>query len=313
MSTKWNSKLLTMLMLSALSYSDRTGIAHAQAVSTLTEAPHPDATPPASPCESTSAPPATRQALRLVCLREPLELSHPHVRNAIIIGFLGGFVKPDDLKRPEVLFATYLRGHYGPAAHIEMFGNHEAKKALHDLVQQLDTNHDGRLSAAEKQQAEIILYGHSWGAARVVTFARDLERLEIPVALTIQIDSVKKLLQNDHTIPANVENAVNFYQEHGLTPGQPHIAAADVTRTKILGNFRMTYRDHRIKCGNYRWLSRHLNRGHHEIENDPQVWDYIASLIESQLASTTPDAVIESSREGQKIFTKPSPRGGVLF
>jgi hypothetical protein len=198
-------------------------------------------------------------------------------------------VKPDDLKHPEVLFATYLRDHYGPSAHIELFGNHDAKRALHDLVQRLDTNHDGRLSATEKQQAEIILYGHSWGASQVVTFARDLEKLEIPVALTIQIDSVKKAHQNDHTIPANVVSAVNFYQEHGLTPGQPHIDAADVTRTKILGNFHMTYRDHRIKCDNYRWLSRHFNRGHHEIENDPHVWDHIASLIESQLVDTTPD------------------------
>jgi len=288
MTTRWNSTLLMTLMLSVLSYSGRTGIAHAQ-VSTLAEAPHPDASRVASPCESSSAPEATRQALRLVCLREPLELSHPHLRNAIIIGFLGGFVKPDDLKHPEVLFATYLRDHYGPSAHIELFGNHDAKRALHDLVQRLDTNHDGRLSATEKQQAEIILYGHSWGASQVVTFARDLEKLEIPVALTIQIDSVKKAHQNDHTIPANVVSAVNFYQEHGLTPGQPHIDAADVTRTKILGNFHMTYRDHRIKCDNYRWLSRHFNRGHHEIENDPHVWDHIASLIESQLVDTTPD------------------------
>jgi hypothetical protein len=284
MTTKWNSQLLTMLMLSALSFSGRTGIAAAQ-VSTLVEGPHSDATRIASPCESNSAPEATRQALRLVCLREPLELSHPHVHNAIIIGFLGGFVRPDDLKHPEVLFATYLRDHYGPAARIELFGNHEAKKALHDLVQQLDTNHDGRLSAAEKKQAEIILYGHSWGASQVVTFATDLERLGIPVALTVQIDSVKKLRQNDRTIPANVASAVNFYQEHGLTPGQPHIAAADVNRTTILGNFRMTYEDHRIKCDNYHWLSQHLNRGHHEIENDPHVWDHIESLIESQLTA----------------------------
>jgi hypothetical protein len=290
MSRKWNSGFLTLLMLSFVSFSDRTECAHAQVVSTLAEGPHPGATPvPPSPCMSTSAPQATRQALRLVCLTEPLGLSHPHVRDAVIIGFVGGFVKRNDLKHPEVLFATYLRNHYGPAAYIEVFGNHQAKKALHYLIQQLDTNHDGRLSAAEKRQAQIILYGHSWGASQVVTFARDLERLKIPVALTIQIDSVKKLRQNDHTIPANVENAVNFYQEHGLTPGQPHIDAADATRTTILGNFHMTYEGHRIKCDNYQWLSRHFNRGHHEIDNDPHVWDHVAAMIESQLVRRNVD------------------------
>src|SRR5215475_11418575 len=108
--TKWNSKLLTLLILSAITYSHRTGIAHAQ-ISTLAEAPHPEVTSISSPCVSTSAPEATRQALRLVCLREPHELSHPHVGNGIVIGFLGGYVKPDDLKHPEVLFASYLRDH----------------------------------------------------------------------------------------------------------------------------------------------------------------------------------------------------------
>jgi hypothetical protein len=261
-------------------------IAQAQNLSSVEDSDHPVVTSVADPCEDLSPPSALTEALHLVCERERVEVANDRVRRAIIIGFLGGYVKRDDVKHPEVLFAKYLGWRYGPDVHSEMFGNHEGKQALKAVIRQLNKDDGGQSTSPGK--VKIILYGHSWGASQLVTFARDLERLEIPVALTIQIDSVKKPRQNDHTIPANVASAVNFYQEHGLTPGQPHIDAADVTRTKILGNFHMTYRDHRIKCDNYRWLSRHFNRGHHEIENDPHVWDHIASLIESQLTAGSP-------------------------
>jgi thioesterase domain-containing protein len=78
------------------------------------------------------------------------------------------------------------------------------------------------LSAGEKRQ-KIILYGHSWGASQLLTFARALQRRGIPVAPTIQVDSVKKFRQKDHTVPANVAKAVNLYQRNGLTPGHPLI------------------------------------------------------------------------------------------
>ena len=107
----------------------------------------------------------------------------------------------------------------------------------------------------------------------------------IPVLLTIQIDSVRKPHQNDSTIPSNVRNAVNFYQNGGPIHGCSVIRAADPERTNILGNYRMTYRHHRINCKNYHWLVRVFNRPHHEIENDPHVWGQAAALIDSELAS----------------------------
>ena len=51
--------------------------------------------------------------------------------------------------------------------------------------------------------------------------------------------------------------------------------------------FRYIYRDRQINCDNYPWLARHLNRPHHEIENDPRVCEQIASLIESELRKTS--------------------------
>jgi pimeloyl-ACP methyl ester carboxylesterase len=238
-------------------------------------------------------PSALRETLRLVCSTKPIEPANRDIRKSIILGFVGGFVKRDDINHPEVLFATYLQNRYGSAVHAVVFGNHEEKKAVEDIVRRLDADNDGFLTAAEKEKVKIILYGHSWGASQTLAFARDLQRRGIPVSLTIQIDSVKKLGQDNRTVPANVAKAVNFYQRKGLTRGQPLIVAADAGRTKILGNFYMKYDDHQVNCDNYRWLSRVFNQPHHQIENDPQVWSQIASFIDSELLRA--DAVTQAA------------------
>ena len=215
-------------------------------------------------------------------LREnPLSVAAPS-HNAIIIGFVGGFVSSKDTRHPEVEFAAYLRDRY-PTVHVEVFSNHHGRKALHQLVDFLDTDHNGVLSSLEKEQATVILYGHSWGATETVEFARELDRRGIPVALTIQVDTIGKPGHTKSAISPNVATAINFYQSGGPLHGQPEIVATDSQRTKILGNFHMTYEGRPINCDNYSWYSRTINKPHHEIENDFRVWDQIASLIDSTL------------------------------
>jgi hypothetical protein len=209
----------------------------------------------------------------------------PTTRNVVIIGFVGGFVSQKDTKHPEVQFAAYLRDRY-PTIHAEVFGNHHGQKALHQVVHLLDANHDGVLSSLEKNQATVIIYGHSWGATETVEFASELGRMNIPVALTIQVDIIHKPGHRASAIPANVATAINFYQTKGPLHGQPEIVAADPTQTKILGNIRMSYEDRPIDCDNYSWYSRTLNKSHHEIENDFRVWDKLASLIDANLPGT---------------------------
>ena len=104
------------------------------------------------------------------------------------------------------------------------------------------SNHDGVLSAEEKARARIILFGHSWGASAAVLLARDLRREGVPVLLTVQVDSVAKVWQNDSVIPDNVAEAVNFYQPHGFIHGRARITAADPAKTEILGNYRTDYK-----------------------------------------------------------------------
>ena len=207
-------------------------------------------------------------------------------QKAIVIGFLGGFVKRNDVKHPEVLFANYLRSRYGPTVSAAVFGNHEAGKALELIRLKISTANNSAAGSTREQTVKVILYGHSWGASQVLEFARELGRQGIRVDLTIQIDSVRKMRQDDRTVPLNVEKAVNYYQKKGLTPGRAVIIPADTERTKILGNIQMTYKDRDVRCDNYRWFSRTLNKPHHQIENDPHVWDQIVTLIDSELSDS---------------------------
>jgi len=247
-----------------------------------------------------------KAALRLVCLRDTLGIGNMAVEKAIIIGLVGGFVRSDDMKHPEVQFAAHLREAYPSEVHAEVFANHDGKHALRRVLELLSKDGDGVLTSREKERARIIIYGHSWGASQAVTLADDLGRLDIPVSLTILVDSVHKPGHEDAVIPSNVKSAVNFYQTKGIIHGRSHIRAADPERTNIIGNFQMTYQDRRINCDNYFWIARHLNKPHHEIENDPLVWEQIASMIDSELFKGT--SMVEASLPSTPLVVKRDQR-----
>ena len=113
--------------------------------------------------------------------------------------------------------------------------------------------------------------------------ARELERDEVPVALTVQVDSVRKHGEDDSLIPANVAEAVNFYQPEGILHGQSRILAADRSHTTILGNYRFTYAHEPAACHAYPWYDRLLFKGHTAIECDPLVWSQVETLIASRM------------------------------
>jgi hypothetical protein len=205
------------------------------------------------------------------------------LRKAIVVGFVGGFVRHDDAKHAEVQFAAQLRARYASAIDVKIFGNHAGEEALHHILSLLDVDRDGILTPTERGQARIILFGHSWGGSQTVLLARELDRRHIPVLLTIQVDSIAKPGQENFTIPTNVENAVNFYQSRGILHGRSEILALDPERTNIIGNFHMTYHDHPVNCDAFPWYARVFTRPHIEIENDPRVWTQAASLIDWQL------------------------------
>jgi len=205
----------------------------------------------------------------------------------IVIGFVGGFVNPNNLVHSEVQLAARLRKAYPIGVDVETFGSYQGKKARDRVLSLLDTNHSGTLTPDEKQNGRIIIYGHSWGGSRAIALARELQKDGIPVLLPIQVDSISKIHQEDAVIPANVAQAANFYQPDGLLHGQPEIRAADPARTRIIGNFRFDYKASPYKCNEYPWYDRVLVKSHTQIECDPNVWKQAESLIRSNLPATT--------------------------
>jgi len=198
----------------------------------------------------------------------------------IVVGFVGGFVHHDDLRHSEVQLAQKLRAAHPDHLRIATFENWHRRAAYRAILRWLDTDEDGELSEVEKREARIVLYGHSWGGAAVISLARELQRQRIPVLLTVQVDSIAKPGQNDRVVPANVARAINYYQSRGLLHGHAGITAADPARTEILGNFYFDYAQEPVECGQYPWLTRHLFPGHTSIECDPQLWSQIESLID---------------------------------
>jgi len=217
------------------------------------------------------------------------------VSPVIVIGFVGGFVKHDNVVHSEVQLAAHLRQDYSLGVQVQVFENHRREKAHEQVLRLLDTDGDGTLSAEEKQQARVIIYGHSWGGSETVTLARELEKDGIPVLLTIQVDSISKAHQNDTVIPTNVAEAANFYQPNGMLRGRPEIRAADAARTQIIGNFRFDYKVLPVSCPLYPWFDRLFMKSHVEIECDPRVWNQVESLIRSKLPSPTRSASAKSA------------------
>jgi len=215
----------------------------------------------------------------------------------IVIGFVGGFISHDNAVHGGVKLAARLREDYPSGAYVKVFENHHGDAAHREILRLLDIDHDGTLSSEEKQRARIVIYGHSWGGSETVALARQLEKDGVPVLLTVQVDSVGKIGENDEVIPSNVSQAVNFYQLNGMLHGRAKIRAADASRTQIIGNFQYDYAKNPVSCRNYPWLARLLENPHIEIECDPGLLDHIEALIRSKLPPATRDNVSQPASQ----------------
>jgi hypothetical protein len=219
----------------------------------------------------------------------------------IVIGFAGGFIKRTSAVHGEVALAHHLREKYGALIHAEIFENHHSEEAHREILRLLAEPNPTVSNSASPQELSsvaagggpasnnaprIILYGHSWGASEAVNEARRLQRDNIPVLLLIEVDGVPKRSQDDSIIPANVAQAINFYQTEGLLHGRPAISAADPAATQIIDNIHLTYKDNQVPTPGYPWFARTFTKRHIEIENDPRVWNQVEAMIQANLPRT---------------------------
>jgi len=215
---------------------------------------------------------------------------------AVVVGFMGGFVHSDDLRHSEVQIARQIQRTYGGRVQVRMFENREKAEARRFVLEWLGREGRERQPNREESAPLIILFGHSWGASAVVSLARELQQDGVRIALTIQVDSVRKKGEDDSVIPPNVAEAINFYQPDGMLHGRSTIMAADPSRTRIIGNLRFQYEREPAECRPYPWYDRLLFKGHTAIECDPRVWSQVEGLIKTRLLDVLPEPSVVATR-----------------
>lgn len=169
-----------------------------------------------------------------------------------------------------------------PNVRFETFGNHDLKAARKLIFQTIDQDHDGKLSKAERDNAQFILYGQSLGGSATIGLCRWLKKQQVPVRLTVQIDSVGL---RDGKIPNNVREAANLYpHDFGPIRGQSTIRPEDPKRKRILGNWRYTYpKDRILDTSDMPLAHRLVLNPHLKMEFDPEVIAKVEDLIEAAL------------------------------
>jgi hypothetical protein len=195
----------------------------------------------------------------------------------LIIGFMGG---RDSWRNERVgmgRMAGRLRALQRPGVHVVTVENSKRRLALRLVRAAADRDRDGVLHPEERRAMRVVLFGQSFGGAAVVKFARQLQQIDIPVLLTVQVDSVGL---NDDVIPSNVRTAANLYQRDGLIIRGPQlIRAEDPEKTRIIGNYRYTYRDKNMSLSGLPFYKTIFRRDHTRMDRDPEVWTKVEELV----------------------------------
>ena len=201
----------------------------------------------------------------------------------LIIGFIGGREDWDSEKEGVRRLALDLRSRNIPNVHVETVENKQRSLALQLIQNVFDRDRNGSLDVSELQSVRIILYGQSFGGAAVVKAAGELKKKDIPILLTVQIDSVGR---NDAVIPDNVKAAANLFQRNGkVIRGEPVIRAEEPSKTRILGNFEFDYRKKNIDLSHVSFWKKLFRTDHTKMNFDPDVWKKVEELILEALSS----------------------------
>lgn len=197
--------------------------------------------------------------------------------HCLVLGFLGGREPWDSARSSVRKLALELRSMNLPGVHAETVENRKRKLALRLIQEAFDRDSDGVLEEAERARVRLILYGQSFGGAAVIKLARQLQQLQVPVLLTVQIDSVG---MGDEIVPANVRAAANLFQDEGwIIRGEERMRPENPQKTRIIGNFEFDYGDVDIDLSGVPWFKKIFRVAHTKMNYDARVWTQVKALI----------------------------------
>jgi pimeloyl-ACP methyl ester carboxylesterase len=201
--------------------------------------------------------------------------------STLIVGFLGGIERWSDENRPVVQLAERLRALELPGVYVEVAEHAHRGDVLKLIEDASGRDSKGRCTKQGCRDLRIILYGHSMGGAATVKLARELKKRDLPVALTVQVDSVGA---SDDVIPANVAHAANLYQHDSwMLHGRTRIRAEDPAKTQILANLRYSYDGKWVDLSEATLPEQAMHSRHTQMEFDPQVWNRVEDYILDEL------------------------------
>jgi hypothetical protein len=220
------------------------------------------------------------QAQRYEDFTTKMPLNDGHV---LIIGFLGGRESWDNQTQGVRKLALKLRAMKLAEIHTETIENKRRHLAIELIRKAFDRNRDGRLDERERASTDLVLYGQSFGGAAVVKLARQLEKMDVPVMLTVQVDSVGR---GDRMIPPNVTRAANLFQRNGfIIKGERDIRAEEPMKTTI-SNHEFDYRKKKIDISGVSWWKKLFRVAHTRMDHDPAVWELVEKIIMEVISTT---------------------------
>ena len=209
--------------------------------------------------------------------------------SCLVIGFMGGNDRWDDASKGVRRLALELRRE--PGLYVETFENRSVRRALEFVEAALDADRNGAIDPEEVGRAPIVVYGQSLGGWATLVFARLVAGRDLPVHLTLQIDSVG---WDDAEVPPNVRWAANLYQDEGaVIAGEHPIRPSDPRRTTIVGEWEFDYDGppgSEIEVDGLPWHKTFLRADHARMDRDPRVWSMAASLVREACSGRTPGA-----------------------
>lgn len=204
-----------------------------------------------------------------------------HEKNVLVMGILGGNERWDDDTRGIRQLALKLSTMDFPDVNVETLENRKLDLAMELIHNAFDRNLDRQLDDYERASARLILFGHSLGGSAAIKLSRRLKEMDVPVLLTVQVDSVGL---KDHIVPSNVLRAANLFQQNGwILKGERKIEAEDPTSTTIIDNIEFDYRNRGVDMSGVPLERRLFSVPHSKMDAEPEVWSIVEEMIITEI------------------------------